>query len=584
MSTSEATAVKAPEKDKKEIRRPRSSFGRTFGRRLIERYPWLLLAALLVILVALPIIPLQARAFADNFAGFRSMTEMTDLGPILIRTLILGVGALIIAMVLGTLLALSMHVMSARARRYLGFMPVLPMVIPSVAHVVGFVFLLSPENGYLNAMLRALPFIDDTQPGPINVYTEFGVVLYTGIHLTAFVYMFVYNGLRNLGQGYNLAAKVSGAGALRTLFTVTLPMLRPVLVYAGTVCFLLSLGQFTAPLLLGRREGVTVLMTRMFDLTFEYPLNFGLIAAMGTPLVIMAIALVVVQRRLIGNQDRFVGQVDMADSASQSPVIRTLAMAFVVTFTFFGAILPLLALVFVSLSPFWSSTLSFDNLSLAAFDTVFSDRKFVASIGTSLTVSALAVLLVIPLGLMIAVGIYNRDRLWWPVPPVLDFIANIPLGVPAALMGFGYLFALAGPVHLTGTAAGFVLAYLTLMIPYSVRYSLATLISLGKQTVDASRVSGAGPLRTLLQITLPLARGGIASSAAIMFVLLIHEFGVSLLLRSAKVNVMSVVLFEQYDSGSYPQVAVMALTMTAITAAGLVAALAIGGRRALERL
>jgi iron(III) transport system permease protein len=69
-----------------------------------------------------------------------------------------------------------------------------------------------------------------------------------------------------------------------------------------------------------------------------------------------------------------------------------------------------------------------------------------------------------------------------------------------------------------------------------------------------------------------------------MFVLLIHEFGVSVLLRSPQVSVMSVVLFEQYDAGSYPKTAVMALVMTVLTAVGLFAAMAAGGRRALERL
>lgn len=68
-----------------------------------------------------------------------------------------------------------------------------------------------------------------------------------------------------------------------------------------------------------------------------------------------------------------------------------------------------------------------------------------------------------------------------------------------------------------------------------------------------------------------------------MFVLLIHEFGVSLLIRSAEVNVMSVVLFEQYDAGGYPQVAVIAIAMTLITAIGVFVALLFGGSRALEK-
>jgi iron(III) transport system permease protein len=555
-----------------------------WARGALRQAPWILLLLVVAAFVALPIIPLQQKAFADGGAGFGRLLAMPDLGEIIVTTLVLGVGALIVAMFLGTLLALSMAAMSSRQRRYLSFLPVLPMVIPSVAHVVGFVFLLSPENGYINTAIRALPFVNMTT-GPFNVYTPVGIVLYTGIHLAAFVYLFVYSGLRNLGVDYGLAAKVNGASGFRTLMTVTLPLLRPVLVYAASVCLLLALGQFTAPLILGRREGITVITTRMFEATLQYPVDFNLIAAMGTPLILIALALVALQRRLIGNQDRFIGQVTATEDHARSRWIGRLASTFVISFSILSAVLPLLALVFVALSPYWSGTLSLDNLTTKNFTAVLSNNVFINSMTTSLWVSALGVLIVIPIGMLIALGIYNKEKLWRPIPPILDFIANLPLSLPAALLGFGYLFAFTDtPIGLYGTRISFVIAYVTLMVPYSARYQLATLVALGRQTMDASRVSGAGPLRTFGRIILPLSRSGIASSAAIIFVLLIHEFGVSLLLRSPKVNVMSVVLFEQYDVGSYPQTAVIALVMTFITILGVMGALIFGGSRALDRL
>jgi iron(III) transport system permease protein len=80
----------------------------------------------------------------------------------------------------------------------------------------------------------------------------------------------------------------------------------------------------------------------------------------------------------------------------------------------------------------------------------------------------------------------------------------------------------------------------------------------------------------------PLTKRNIAASAAIMFVLLTHEFGVSVLLRGPDSTVMSVMLFERFTSGLYPQVAVAALIMTAITGLGVAVALAVGGRKAME--
>ncbi|MCR2811314.1 ABC transporter permease subunit [Microbacterium sp. zg.B185] len=534
--------------------------------------------------MAIPIVPLLVRAFADDAAGFRTLLAMPDLGSVLWMTVILGVGAAVVAMFLGVTLALCVRAIAPRTRRYLSALPVLPMVIPNVAHVIGFVFLLSPENGYLNVALRSL-FGNEGSSGPFNVYSPEGIVLYTGLNLTAIVYLFVYTGLRNLGTGYSLAARVNGAGGVRTLLTVTLPLLRPVLVYAGSVALLLSLGQFTGPLILGRREGVSVITTKMFNATLQYPIDYSFISAMGFPLVLVALVLVVFQRRFIGQQNRFVGRVDAMESSSKNRLARALSITIVIGFGIVSAGLPLLALLFVAVSPFWSGTVSLATMTFQNFALAFENEVFISSIWTSIAVSGVAVLLVIPLGLFIALGIQNRARLWAPIPVVLDTIANIPLSMPAALLGFGYLFVFTSPgLALYGTPASFILAYITLMIPYSVRYQLATLVALGHQTVDASRVSGAGHIRTLLQIILPLSRAGIASSAAIMFILLIQEFGVSLLLRSRDVNVMSVVLFEQYDTGSYPIVAVMALVMTAITAAGVGIALLFGGSRALERL
>jgi iron(III) transport system permease protein len=123
------------------------------------------------------------------------------------------------------------------------------------------------------------------------------------------------------------------------------------------------------------------------------------------------------------------------------------------------------------------------------------------------------------------------------------------------------------------------------MIPFSVRYQLATLIAVGKTTAEASRANGGGPMRTFFRVIFPLARSGIAASAAVIFVLLVHEFGVALMLRSNETNVMSVVLFELYSTGGlYPRVAAMALLMTVITTIGVAVAVRLGGVKAFERL
>lgn len=546
---------------------------------------WALFAVVVGAAVLLPLIPLQAEAWGNGADGFRRLVEMRGLGDLIRTTLFLGIGAMLVGLVVGTGLALCMYSMTPRMRSILEFTPVIPLLMPSVAHVVGFVFLFSPENGYVNSFLRATPFFDG-ESGPINVYTVEWITIYTGIHLSAFVYLFVYSGLKNLGSDYALAARVNGASGFRVLTKVTLPMLRPVFIYAAIVVTILALGQFTGPLILGRREGIDVLTTKMYEVSAEYPIDYALASALGTPLIILAVVMVLFQRKMVGNQKRFVGQgASSIDKRELNPVRKWMAASTVVGYVLLTGILPLIAITYVALSPYWAGNIDLGTLTTDNLTAALSNDALHNAVATTLVVSVVGVVLVLPIGMLIALGLYNQDKLWRPVRILLDVFANLPLTVPAALLGFGFLLAMSNPsIGLYGTKVSLILAYVIIMIPYSVRYQLTTLIALGNGTVEASQVSGAGPLRTFFQVILPLSRAGIVSAAAIMFVLLTHEFGVSLLLRAPDVSVLSVVLFDQYNSGSYPNVAVLALVMTVLTAIGVAGAMFFGGRSALEKL
>ena len=80
-------------------------------------------------------------------------------------------------------------------------------------------------------------------------------MIITGLSLASFVYLFVSSGFENINGELIEAAQVAGSSRAGVFFKVVLPLLRPSLVYGGGVALLLGLGQFTAPLLLGRNSG-----------------------------------------------------------------------------------------------------------------------------------------------------------------------------------------------------------------------------------------------------------------------------------------------------------------------------------------
>ncbi len=537
--------------------------------------------AVLAYLVVLPLIKLQTTALDDGAQGYRTAFGAPGIGKVLLTTFELALGSFVIAMVLGTLLAWASTQLPARCG-WMRSLPVLPIVIPAVANVIGWAFLLSPRPGYLNALLRKLPWWNHLDQGPIDVYTVPWIIILTGFSLAAFVYLFVSAGLKDINQEHVEAAQVSGSSRLGVFFKIILPLLRPSLIYGGGVALLLGLGQFTAPLLLGTSQGVNVITTEIFRYVSESPTDFAAAAALGSPLLVFGLIVVIGQKIALGDQRRFVthGGKGFRSSGKTS----NLAAAAMLLYAFLSTVLPIVALTIVALSKFWTPTIKPGDFTLDNVREVLSASNTREAIVTSITASAAGVILVLIIG-FIAASLLLRGQRFKFVRTLLDFIVALPLGVPAVIFGVGFLLTYSyPPLVLYGSKWVIVLVYTALMLPFGTRMLLATMIAMGNGYLEASRVCGAGLVATNTRIVLPLLRASMGGAAALMFVLLTHEFSASMLVRSPTTNVMGTVLFDYWTNGSYPTVAAIALVMTVVTGIGVVAAMAFGGRDVFDKL
>ncbi|NDA99724.1 MAG: iron ABC transporter permease [Betaproteobacteria bacterium] len=537
---------------------------------------WVLLAIGVGFLVLSPVLQLQWRAFLDGGSAFVRMQDLPRIGTTLSTTVVLAILSSILAVLMGTLLAWCASMLPQRVRRLGELAPLLPLVVPAVAAVTGWIFLLSPRVGYLNMALRSLPGLDRLEEGPFDIYSVTGIIIITGMLLSSFVYVFVFTGLKNMGQELEAAAAACGASPTMRFFTITLPLLRPSIIFATGVVFLLGLGQFTAPLLLGRTAKIDVLTTEMFYLTERFPVDFGLGAALGFPILALGLMVVLFQKLALGEQRRFV--VVSARSKYNVRETRWWAAVVIGLYLLVTTVLPLLALIYVSVSPFWTGSLIVPELTLRHWSSVLGNRGLVDAIWTSVKTSVIGIAILIPLGFFMAFALLQSTRIAKPVRMAIDLFATLPIAVPASLMGFGLLFVYSQPpIQIYGTAAVLVVTYVTLMIGHSTRLQFTTLVATGQEFLEASKASGAGPIRSLFQVLLPMCRKGIAATAALTFVLLFHEFSASLMVRSARTQVIGSVMYDVWAGGIYSQVAVLSLIMVVVTVIGVCIAGWLGG-------
>ncbi len=540
---------------------------------------------LVCFLVYWPVLVFEVQSFTNLEAG-GLMAVLGDSSTIraIIMTFKLAAVDLVLALFLGTGLAFCALRVPARWRAVASIVPLVPLVVPAIAAVIGWIFLLSPRVGYINTLLRQIPFLSDMRSGPFDIYSFAGIVFISSLLFSSFIYLFVSNSLKTMGKDLEEAAAVAGASSLRIFLTVTLPQLRPALAYSGGVVTLLALGQFSTVILLSGTAGIDVLTTKMFAKFESFPVPFAEVATLGIPLLLAGVGVMLLQQYVVGDLRRYIS---VGGRAQQRTVHqpRWWAILAIALYGLLAVVLPMMSLLYTAFTPFWSGALRFDNLTLNNFISVFSNPYLLSAFYTSTIAALVTIIIVLPLGYFAARILAGRTSAPAFAVKSMDITLLMTYAFPAVLFGFALLFAYTKPPFmLYGTKTLIIIAYCTIMIPYAARLILAQLIALGPEPWEASVVSGASAMRTFLLVTIPLLRQSAAAAAAVICILLFQEFGVSLLVRSASVQVVGGVLYDQYLAGSYPNVAVIAVLMVVVAVVGVSSLLVLGGGDALKKL
>ncbi|MDM9624082.1 ABC transporter permease [Rhizobium sp. S96] len=180
-----------------------------------------------------------------------------------------------------------------RARQpMLLFFAVLPFWSNYLIRTYAWIVLLNRE-GLINKLLQVLGY----QGEPLSLlYTEGAVIVGLVYNYLPFVILAIYSTLSRLNPELMEASRDLGAGPIRTFFRVTLPLTLPGVAAGGVFVFVLSIGNFVTPALLGggRFQMIGNVVYDQFLSANDWP--FG--AALGMVLIITMMALLLLQARV----------------------------------------------------------------------------------------------------------------------------------------------------------------------------------------------------------------------------------------------------------------------------------------------
>jgi len=214
-------------------------------------------------------------------------------------------------------------------------------------------------------------------------------------------------------------------------------------------------------------------------------------------------------------------------------------------------------------------------------------QAFVLSLRLATVTTAILLAIAVPLAALIVLG---RGR-WLAA---VEALATLPMVLPPTVLGF-FLLVLLGPrtAFGRGIAAmlghplafsfdGLVVGSVIYSLPFAVQPLVAGFASVDTALVDAARLLGAGPVRLVSSILLPLARRSLLAAVVLSFLHTIGEFGVVLMLGGdipGATRTLSIVLYDQVENFDYAAAGHTALLLLGLSALALAAVYATSQKR-----
>lgn len=511
-----------------------------------------------------------------SLSAFRFVFADADFHRAFRSTLLVAGGMTAIAVPLGGLLAFLMVRTDLPARRWIEPALLIPIFLSPVVIAFGYVVSVGPV-GVLTLLFR-----DAFGAAPWNLYSLASVTVIAGLTHIPHVYLYTSSTLRAVGSDLEEAASVAGAGTARIAWTVSLPMVRPALLYSGVLVFFLGFELFGLPLILGDPEGILVLSTYLYKLTNRLGVpSYQLMAVVAVVIMAIAFPLVAVQRRLLGASSRYVSVHGKGLKAAplRLGIWRWAGLAAVVAWLLATVVTPMAGVLLRAFVTNWGEGVRLrDVLTLEHFKELLDYPSLVRGVINTLVLGVVGGALAVACYATIALA-QHRWRSGWA--RALDYLVMVPRGMPGLVAGlaFFWVFLFVKPIApLRATPISLWLAYSVVWLAYGMRLISGALLQVSPELEEAALTVGAPRGRVTRDVTLPLIRFGLLGSWLLIFLIFVREYSTGVYLLGPGTEVIGSLIVSLWGTGAVDTVSALAVVNVALVGLGLGVALRLGVR------
>lgn len=532
-------------------------------------------ALLTAVLVIGPLAPILIQAFLDRplyaadagatLSNFTRLVREPGMLAVFWNTLYFALLTMAVAQVFGAVMAVVIGRTNLPGRRWIGELVVWPLFVSNLVIAFGWFTMYGP-SGYISLAMRTwLGFV------PWNLYSVTGMGIVAGLSQAPLAYLMCLGAVTKADPQLEDAARSAGAGPFRALWSVTVPMMRPAIIYSAVLNFVIGIEMLAIPLLFGGPSGIQTVTTFLYDRGINAAVqpDYGIVGAAAVILLALVAFLVWLQGYLMKGSGRFVtvrGKASRPSILDLGPwrwvaFLAVFAYVFFTIIAIFGGIFMRSAVSFLTpLIPFWNL------ITFANFDLIFSSTNYMRSITNSVVISLVGALIGTFFVAIITL-IARRSEFRFARP--LEYLALFPRSLPGIIAGLGFFYAVVwvpGLDLIRGTIWILMIAFILRYIPIGFGAIAPALSQVGEELDRGARISGADWWTTVTRIILPILKPALFSCFALLFIHFFKEYVTAVFLYQPGSEIIGTTMLQLVAQGDNGPVSALATIQVVITA------------------
>ena len=474
---------------------------------------------------------------------FTSRMAKTNLWTPLLNTVYLAVGTCLVSILYGGVFAFLVTRTNMAWRKYLSSIFIFPYIMPqwTLAVVWQHMFNSNAVTGTSNGLLAATLGVAMPKWWCQGLFPS---VMVLGLHYAPFAYILIGGIFRNMDANLEEAATILDTPKWRTMWKITLPMVKPAIFSTILLVFGSSMGSYPVPHYLG----LTTLSTKYVSMNSKYTGEASILAII---MMVFGVAIMLMNQLSLTSRKSYTtvtgksGQISKINLGKRGRYIIALILVFL---TFFTSIFPIVSFAFETFLPnpgdysflytgntanlttkWWITSENVtENGMYGQKGMLYNSTIWNAFKGTML-VSVCCALIAGSIGTLIGYAVSKQRRSKWA--NYVNSVAFLPYLMPSIAVGVAFFILFSNQyLNLFNTYTLLIIVGTIKYIPFASRSALNSMLQLSGEIEEAAIIQDIPWIKRMTRIIIPIQKSSIISGYLLPFMTCLRELSLFMLL------------------------------------------------------